>query len=53
MFLVIAVILQVVLIYCALNNNFSDAIGVTKMSDIDNKKKETTQFFDDKNRLQM
>lgn len=51
MFLVIAVILQVVLIYCALNNNFSDAIGVTKMSDIDNKKKETTQFFGDKNRL--
>lgn len=53
MFLVIAVILQVVLIYFALNNNFSDAIGVTKMSDIDNKKKETTQFFNDKNRLPM
>ena len=51
MFLVIAVILQVVLIYCALNNKFSDAIDVTKMSDIDNKKKETTQFFGDKNRL--
>lgn len=53
MFLVIAIILQVVLIYCALNNKFSDAIDVTKMSDIDNKKKETTQFFDDKNHLQM
>lgn len=53
MFLVIAIILQVVLIYCTLNNKFSDAIDVTKMSDIDNKKKETTQFFDDKNHLQM
>lgn len=53
MFLVIAVILQVVLIYCALNNRFSDAIDVTKMSYIDNKKKETIQFFDDKNRLPM
>ena len=51
MFLVIAVILQVVLIYCALNNKFSDAIDIIKMSDIDNKKKETVQFFDDKNRL--
>lgn len=53
MFLVIAVILQVVLIYCALNNKFSDAIDVTKMSDIDNKKKETTQFFGDNNCLPM
>lgn len=53
MFLIIAVILQVVLIYYnyALNSEFSDAMGVTKMSDIDNKKKETTQFFGDKNRL--
>lgn len=51
MFLVIAVILQVVLIYCALNSKFSDTIYVTKTPDIDNKKKETTQFFCDKNCL--
>ena len=51
MFLVIAIILQVVLIYCALNNKFSNAIDITKTPDIDNKKKETVQFFDDKNRL--
>ena len=51
MFLVIAVILQVVLIYCALNNKFSDAIEVTKMSDIETRKKKTVQFFDNKNRL--
>lgn len=53
MFLVFAIILQVVLIYCALNNKFSDAIDATKMSDIDNKKKETAQFFDDKTCLPM
>lgn len=53
MFLVFAIILPVVLIYYALNNKFSDEIDATKTSDIDNKKKETVQFFDDKTCLPM